>query len=160
MKNNNDDDINERVLCACNFQVRDISLIRGAIWRVVVQRKATLQLKTYKLAPSSVRTTTGFLFFIHLEKNQTHNSYHLYQCYDLNAATLAIHGDTDVERGNISLSLRERDSPITIARGTKNLILEKALDREGKTGPSSVYVNVICDRRHSSDPVSMLQAFM
>lgn len=71
-------------------------------------------------------------------------------------ATLAIHGNTDVDRGNISLSLRERDSPITIARGTKNLILEKALDREGKTGPSSVYVNVICDRRHSSDPVRLI----
>lgn len=68
-------------------------------------------------------------------------------------ASLAIFGDTDKDNGNITLSLRERDSPITIASGTKNLILEKSLDREGKTGPSSVYVNVICDRRHSSDPV-------
>lgn len=70
------------------------------------------------------------------------------------SANLGINGNTDLETGNITLSLRERDSPISIARGTKNLILDKPLDREGKTGPSSVYVNVICDRRHSSDPVS------
>lgn len=41
-----------------------------------------------------------------------------------------------------------------ISPGTKDIVLIVALDKEGIEGPSSVYVNVICDRRHSSDPVS------
>lgn len=56
--------------------------------------------------------------------------------------------------GDINLSLREKGSPVRIEPGTKDIVLITALDKEGLEGPSSVYVNVICDRRHSSDPVS------
>lgn len=71
------------------------------------------------------------------------------------AGTLTINGNPRLDNlGNISLSIRERDAPVSIAPGTKNLVLNVALDREGKTGPSSVYVNVICVRRHTTDPVS------
>lgn len=74
--------------------------------------------------------------------------------YDI--GPLTINGNPRLDNdGNISLSIRERDAPISIAPGTKNLILDVALDREGKTGPSSIYVNVICIRRHTSDPVSL-----
>lgn len=73
------------------------------------------------------------------------------------AGTLTINGNPRLDNsGNISLSIRERDAPISIAPGTKNLVLNVALDREGKAGPSSVYVNVICIRRHTSDPVSLM----
>lgn len=40
-----------------------------------------------------------------------------------------------------------------IAPGTKDLILITPLDKEGHRGPASVYVNVICDRRKTNDPV-------
>lgn len=56
--------------------------------------------------------------------------------------------------GDINLSLRERGSAVQITAGTKEMVLVTALDKEGVKGPASVYVNVICDRRHSSDPVS------
>lgn len=56
--------------------------------------------------------------------------------------------------GNISLSIRERDAPVSIAAGTKNLVLNAPLDREGRTGPASIYINVICIRRDNPDPVS------
>lgn len=65
--------------------------------------------------------------------------------------TLRINGDPSAD---INLSLRERDSPVSISPGSKDLVLIKPLDKEGKNGPSSVYVNVICARRHSTDPVS------
>lgn len=69
--------------------------------------------------------------------------------------SLTINGNPRLDNnGNISLSIRERDAPVSIAAGTKNLVLNVALDREGKTGPSSVYVNVICIRRDNPDPVS------
>lgn len=63
--------------------------------------------------------------------------------------TLSINGDP---KHDITLSLREKDSPVTIAPNTKNIILSKPLDKEGVGGPASVYVNVICDRRLSNDP--------
>ncbi|XP_062560806.1 cadherin-99C isoform X2 [Armigeres subalbatus] len=63
--------------------------------------------------------------------------------------TLGINGDPKTD---ISLSLREKDSPVTIAPLSKNIILSKPLDKEGVEGPASVYVNVICDRRMSNDP--------
>lgn len=70
--------------------------------------------------------------------------------------TLTINGNPRLDNnGNISLSIRERDAPVSIAPGTKNLVLNVALDREGKTGPASVYVNVICVRRHTTDTVSL-----
>lgn len=67
---------------------------------------------------------------------------------------LRINGNPSVDNGDIKLSLRERDSPVQIAVGSKDLVLKTALDKEGLHGPASVYVNVICDRRHSTDPVS------
>lgn len=67
---------------------------------------------------------------------------------------LRINGNSNVTNGDINLSLRERDAPVEIAAGSKDLVLKTALDKEGLHGPASVYVNVICDRRHSTDPVS------
>lgn len=67
---------------------------------------------------------------------------------------LRINGNPSIELGDINLSLRERGSAVEISPGTKNVVLVTALDKEGAQGPASVYVNVICDRRHSSDPVS------
>uniref|UniRef100_A0A336MED8 CSON000375 protein n=1 Tax=Culicoides sonorensis TaxID=179676 RepID=A0A336MED8_CULSO len=66
--------------------------------------------------------------------------------------TLNINGNTDNENGDIDLSLRERDAPVKIAPGTKDLVLITPLDKEGQRGPASVYVNVICDRRNTNDP--------
>lgn len=66
---------------------------------------------------------------------------------------LGIHGDPHEQLGNIALSLKEIDSPVKIAPGSKNLTLARPLDKEGVLGPSSVYVNVICDRKRTSDPV-------
>lgn len=78
-------------------------------------------------------------------------------CFFSFVGALTINGNPRLDNnGNISLSIRERDAPISIAAGTKNLVLNVALDREGKTGPSSVYVNVICVRRHTTDPVSQM----
>lgn len=62
--------------------------------------------------------------------------------------------------GNIALRLKETDSPVDIPTGTRNLTLRRRLDKEGREGPSSVYVNVICDRLHTSDPVSEDRIFV
>lgn len=63
---------------------------------------------------------------------------------------LRINGDAS-PKGDINLSLRERDrnAPVQIDPGTKDLILTSKLDKEGELGPASVYVNVVCDRKHS-----------
>jgi hypothetical protein len=68
---------------------------------------------------------------------------------------LRVNGDPSPS-GSVILSLRERDrnSPVQIEQGTKDLVLIAPLDKEGVRGPSSVYINVICDRKHSLDPVS------
>lgn len=77
------------------------------------------------------------------------------------AGTLTINGNPRLDNsGNISLSIRERDAPVSIAPGTKNLVLNVALDREGKTGPASVYINVICIRRDTYDPVSQMRRIL
>ncbi|XP_046805578.1 protocadherin Fat 1 [Lucilia cuprina] len=65
---------------------------------------------------------------------------------------LRINGDPDMENGDINLALREKDAPVEIVPGTKDLALAVELDKEGRNGPSSIYVNVICIRRHSTDP--------
>ncbi|XP_050523125.1 protocadherin Fat 4 [Daktulosphaira vitifoliae] len=64
---------------------------------------------------------------------------------------LKINGDPS-ENGNIQLTLKESDSPVSILSGTKELTLTKLVDKEGISGPSSVYVNVICERKHTGDP--------
>lgn len=58
------------------------------------------------------------------------------------------------DTGDITLTLQERNAAVAIAVGSKNLTLVRALDREERTGPASVYVNVRCDRRHTADPVT------
>ncbi|KAH8267648.1 hypothetical protein KR018_012374 [Drosophila ironensis] len=65
---------------------------------------------------------------------------------------LRINGDPNAETGDINLSLREKNAPVEILAGTKELALSVELDKEGVRGPSSIYVNVICIRRHSTDP--------
>lgn len=67
---------------------------------------------------------------------------------------LRINGDPNAETGDINLSLREKNAPVEIVAGTKDLALSVELDKEGLRGPSSIYVNVICVRRRSTDPVS------
>lgn len=69
---------------------------------------------------------------------------------------LRINGDPDIDNGDINLTLREKDAPLEIVTGTKELALTVELDKEGLKGPSSIYVNVICLRRHSTDPVSSM----
>lgn len=68
---------------------------------------------------------------------------------------LRINGNPHTEKGDINLSLRERDAPVKIPPGTKNIVLIAPLDKEGIKGSSSIYVDVICDRKHSTDPVSI-----
>ncbi|XP_055906826.1 protocadherin alpha-8 isoform X1 [Eupeodes corollae] len=65
---------------------------------------------------------------------------------------LRINGNPDEDLGDINLTLRERDAPVEIVPGSKNVVLAVELDKEGVKGPSSIYVNVICVRRHSTDP--------
>ncbi|KAI9579771.1 hypothetical protein GQX74_000559 [Glossina fuscipes] len=65
---------------------------------------------------------------------------------------LRINGDPDIDNGDINLTLREKDASLEIVAGTKELALTVELDKEGVKGPSSIYVNVICLRRHSTDP--------
>ncbi|KAH8232392.1 hypothetical protein KR032_005355, partial [Drosophila birchii] len=65
---------------------------------------------------------------------------------------LRINGDPTADTGDINLSLREKNAPVEIVAGTKELALSVELDKEGLRGPSSIYVNVICIRRHSTDP--------
>lgn len=66
---------------------------------------------------------------------------------------LRINGDPTADTGDINLSLREKHAPVEIVPGTKDLALAVELDKEGLRGPSSIYVNVICVRRRSTDPV-------
>lgn len=71
------------------------------------------------------------------------------------SGVLKIHGDPSEQFGDITLRLHRPDSPVKIAKGSKNLTLASQLDKEGIIGPSSVYVNILCERRGlSSDPVS------
>lgn len=64
---------------------------------------------------------------------------------------IRIHGDPRAI-GSITLRLKEQDSPVEITPGTKNLTLRRKLDKEGIDGPSSVFVNVICERLGTLDP--------
>ncbi|CAG4976814.1 unnamed protein product [Parnassius apollo] len=65
--------------------------------------------------------------------------------------TLSVNGDPSPS-GDISLSVQERDAALRIPAGSKNLTLARALDREQRAGPASLYVNVRCDRRGTTDP--------
>ncbi|CAK1600473.1 unnamed protein product [Parnassius mnemosyne] len=65
--------------------------------------------------------------------------------------TLSVNGDPS-PTGDISLSVQEREAALRIPAGSKNLTLARALDREQRAGPASLYVNVRCDRRGTTDP--------
>ncbi|XP_050718235.1 cadherin-8-like isoform X2 [Eriocheir sinensis] len=65
--------------------------------------------------------------------------------------TLRLEGDAS-EDGNIYLRLKEKDTSVSISPNSKNLTLTRRLDKEGKEGESQVTVNVICDRRGTTDP--------
>ena len=64
---------------------------------------------------------------------------------------LGVVGDPDLQ-GDIELSLQEHDSPVTFSSYSKNLTLIRPLDKEGVEGPASVYINVICEKKHTLDP--------
>nr|XP_033333773.1 protocadherin Fat 4 [Megalopta genalis] len=64
---------------------------------------------------------------------------------------LGVLGDPSPQ-GDIELRLQEIDSPVAFAAYSKNLSLVRPLDKEGVDGPASVYVNVICERKHTLDP--------
>nr|CAD7437671.1 unnamed protein product [Timema bartmani] len=70
--------------------------------------------------------------------------------------SLRIAGDPSDRGGNIVLRLKELDSPVRISPGTKNITLARKLDKEGIDGPASVYVNVICDRKRTTDPAFVI----
>lgn len=68
-----------------------------------------------------------------------------------NIGQIRVHGDPR-PGGTIALHLKETDSPVAIHPGTKNITLRRQLDKEGIDGPSSVYINLICERLHTVDP--------
>ncbi|XP_042230925.1 protocadherin-7-like isoform X2 [Homarus americanus] len=65
--------------------------------------------------------------------------------------TLRLEGDASAS-GDIYLRLKEKNSPVQISSNSKNLTLTRKLDKEGKEGEAHVVVNVICDRRGTTDP--------
>lgn len=65
---------------------------------------------------------------------------------------LGVVGDPGLQ-GDIELSLQEHDSPVAFSSYSKNLTLIRPLDKEGVEGPASVYINVICEKKHTLDPV-------
>ncbi|XP_043590753.1 protocadherin-like wing polarity protein stan [Bombus pyrosoma] len=80
---------------------------------------------------------------------------HLFVSEDLpvgdTVGVLGVLGDPGPQ-GDIELRLQEHDSPVTFSAYSKNLTLIRPLDKEGIDGPASVYVNVICERKHTLDP--------
>ncbi|XP_063986615.1 protocadherin Fat 4 isoform X2 [Diachasmimorpha longicaudata] len=68
---------------------------------------------------------------------------------------LGVLGDPSID-GDIELHLQEHDSPVTILPHSRNLTLIRPLDKEGIDGPASVYINIICERRHTLDPGFMI----
>ncbi|XP_034194591.1 protocadherin Fat 4-like Cad96Ca isoform X1 [Osmia lignaria lignaria] len=80
---------------------------------------------------------------------------HLFVSEDLpvgdTVGVLGVLGDPGPQ-GDIELRLQEHDSPVAFSAFSKNLTLVRPLDKEGIDGPASVYVNVICERKHTLDP--------
>jgi len=81
---------------------------------------------------------------------------HLFVSEDLpvggTVGILGVLGDPGAQ-GDIELSLQEHDSPVKFSRFSKNLTLMRPLDKEGIEGPSSIYISVICEKKHTLDPV-------
>lgn len=65
---------------------------------------------------------------------------------------IGVLGNPSVD-GDIELHLQEHDSPVTILPNSRNLTLVRPIDKEGIDGPASVFINIICERRHTLDPV-------
>ncbi|XP_076682197.1 protocadherin Fat 4-like Cad96Ca [Andrena cerasifolii] len=80
---------------------------------------------------------------------------HLFVSEDLpvgdTVGVLGVLGDPGPQ-GDIELRLQELDSPVAFSAYSNNLTLIRPLDKEGVDGPASVYVNVICERKHTLDP--------
>ncbi|XP_044014866.1 protocadherin Fat 4 isoform X2 [Aphidius gifuensis] len=80
---------------------------------------------------------------------------HLFVSEDKNIGDIigiiGVLGDPSVD-GDIELRLQEHDSPVTILPHSRNLTLVKKIDKEGIDGPASVFINIICERRHTLDP--------
>lgn len=78
--------------------------------------------------------------------------------YSIYIGKLRINGNPNVENGDIELSIKEpnTNSPVAITPGTKDIVLIKPLDREGINGSTSTFVDVVCLRRRSSVPVSVI----
>ncbi|XP_011503824.1 PREDICTED: protocadherin-16 [Ceratosolen solmsi marchali] len=64
---------------------------------------------------------------------------------------LSVLGDPGLQ-GNIDLKLQEQDSPVIFIPNSRNLTLMRPLDKEGIKGPASVYINAICERKHTLEP--------
>lgn len=83
---------------------------------------------------------------------------HLFVSEDKNIGDIigiiGVLGDPSVD-GDIELRLQEHDSPVTILPHSRNLTLVKKIDKEGIDGPASVFINIICERRHTLDPVNL-----
>lgn len=85
---------------------------------------------------------------------------HLFVSEDLpvgeTVGVLGVLGDPSLQ-GDIVLSLEVKDAdvPVAISPYSKNLTLVKPLDKEGIEGPASVIINVICNRKHTVDPVRL-----
>ena len=67
---------------------------------------------------------------------------------------LGVLGDPGPQ-GDIELRLQEHDSPVSFSPYSRNLTLTRPLDKEGVEGPASVFINAICERKHTVDPVSI-----
>ena len=109
---------------------------------------ACKRVKSWQFGVAVIRDTRCFL-----ENGAT--AAHLFVSEDLRVGetvgVLAVLGDPGLQ-GDIDLRLQELDSPVAFSPHSRNLTLTRPLDKEGIDGPASVYVNVICERKHTLDP--------
>ncbi|UYV70605.1 hypothetical protein LAZ67_8000007 [Cordylochernes scorpioides] len=64
---------------------------------------------------------------------------------------LQINGDPG-EGGDILLSVRGPEPPVVTRPGTRQLVLQAPLDKEGERGLQAVAIEVVCTRRQTDDP--------
>jgi hypothetical protein len=88
---------------------------------------------------------------------------HLFVSEDLKVGAtigfLSVLGDPGPD-GDIQLRLQEHDSPVTFTPDSRNLTLMRPLDKEGIEGPASIFINVICEKKHTLDPVKFIYMFL